>query len=128
MALQRRKFLGVLGIAALSGAAAPVLADSDWGGDDDRTRGKKKGKRKDDEREREALRAAVAAGELLPLAEVLNRVQPSVKGDIIGIEAEFERGVWLYEIKVIEPAGRLIEYYVDPRTAEIVKIEEKLKK
>ena len=39
-------------------------------------------------------------------------------------ELEREYGKWLYELKIIEPSGRLLELYVDAETGEILKVEE----
>lgn len=73
----------------------------------------------------ERARAAMLAGEIRPLSEILQQVQPQLGGQIIGIELERERGRWVYEFKVLEPGGRIVEWYVDARDASVIKREAK---
>lgn len=82
--------------------AAPVRADEDH----DRVRG------------------AVERGEVLPLAEILARVHPPLGGEVVGVSVEREDGRWVYEFRVIEPGGRLVEVEVDAATARVLKREE----
>lgn len=98
----RRSLIG----AGLCLAAAPLIPPL-WAGDRDHDR----------------ARAAVARGEALPLAEILNRVGPSLGGEVIEVSLEREKGRWLYEFMVIEAGGRLAEVHVDAATAEILKRE-----
>lgn len=65
-------------------------------------------------------RRAVERGEALPLQEVLARVGEDLPGRVVEIEIEREDGRWIYEIKVIDAAGRLREIHVDARTARIL--------
>jgi uncharacterized membrane protein YkoI len=53
---------------------------------------------------------------ILPLKTVLEAVRLSFPGEVAGIELERENGRWLYEIKVISPAGVMREVRVDGRT------------
>lgn len=77
------------------------------------------GKDKDHDRAHRAL----SAGEIAPLSEVLGAVRDRVAGDVVDIELEREDGVWVYEVKLIDGRGRLLELYVDARTKRIRKIE-----
>ncbi|WP_221934186.1 PepSY domain-containing protein [Tepidimonas sediminis] len=70
-------------------------------------------------------REAVLAGEIRPLAEILQRVQPLLDGEIIATELEREHGRWVYEFKVLRPDGRLVEWYVDARDGRVLKTEVK---
>jgi uncharacterized membrane protein YkoI len=74
---------------------------------------------------REALRRAVEAGEIRPLADILNALRARLVGDITGIEIEREDGRWRYELRLIDGRGRLLEVYVDARTGEIERTREK---
>lgn len=69
-----------------------------------------------------ALRA-FERGEVLPLEAVLSEVRKAVRGEVVGIELERERGNgnWVYEFKIIAPGSIMVEVYVDARTAEILK-------
>jgi len=99
--------LGVvaLALAAMAGMSA-VVADSD------------------DERDHEKARGAYERGEVRSLSEIIDRVSSQVDGEIVEAEFEREHGRWIYELKIIERSGRLLELYVDAETAEIIKVEE----
>lgn len=68
-------------------------------------------------------RHAVERGEALPLADILERVRPQLGGEVIGVSFERESGRWIYEFRVIAPAGRLLEVHVDAATAQVIKQE-----
>ena len=109
--LDRRAVL--LALAAL-GTGAPSLAD-----DDDDRRQRRRGSRHDHERARRALEE----GRARPLADILAEVRPRLGGEVIDVEFEREDGAYVYELKVITPAGQLREIEVDALTAEILKDE-----
>jgi uncharacterized iron-regulated membrane protein len=88
-----------LGVAALTGG--PVRAS--------------------DREEVDRARAAVQAGELLPLDQVLQRVQRSVPGQVLEVELEREGGRWVYEIHLLQAGGRLLKLQVDGRTAAVIR-------
>jgi uncharacterized membrane protein YkoI len=77
----------------------------------------------DREHDYERARRAVDQGEALALADILTRVRSDLGGDVVGVEFERKRERWVYEFKVIDPAGRLWEIYVDAGTAAILKRE-----
>ena len=77
----------------------------------------------DRERDYDRARHAVEQGEALALADILTRVRADLGGEVVGVEFERKRGRWIYEFKVIDPAGRLWEVYVDAATAAILKRE-----
>jgi uncharacterized membrane protein YkoI len=66
---------------------------------------------------------ARALGEIRPLEEIMPLVRDRITGEIANIELERNHGVWIYEFKVIDRAGRLIEVRIDAKTGELVKIE-----
>ncbi len=68
-------------------------------------------------------RQAVQAGEVLPLPVVLERLQREVPGQVLEVELEQERGTWMYEIKLLTPAGQLTKVKLDARTAEVLRIK-----
>jgi len=109
--LDRRAVL--LALAAL-GTGAPSLAD-----DDDDRRQRRRGSRHDHERARRARAARLARTPPDILAEVRSRLG----GEVIDGEFEREDGAYVYELKVITPAGQLREIEVDALTAEILKDE-----
>ena len=81
--------------------------------------------REDDRERRDAVRRAVEAGDVLPLSQILPRLRGRVAGDVTGIDVELQRGRWRYEFRVIGRDGRVREVYVDARSGEIERIEEK---
>lgn len=69
-------------------------------------------------------RAALERGEILPLAKILERVGGQVPGEILELELEREDGVWVYELKVIAPDGRLLEVLVDAAQGQLLDEQE----
>lgn len=96
---QRRSFLIMTGLALLTGAG--VRADDDH------------------ERARRALRE----GRVRPLAEILARIGDALGGEVIEVELDYDDGLYLYELKVLSPNGRLQEVTVDAATARILEWE-----
>jgi uncharacterized membrane protein YkoI len=101
--LNRRDLIRFTSWGAVALAATPALADGD--------------------REHENARRAVERGEALPLVEVLAKVQRDLGGEIVGVSFERKQDLWLYEFKVVEPGGRLVEVYVDAASGRILKRE-----
>ena len=79
----------------------------------------------DDHQRREAVRGAVERGEVKSLLEILRAVKPQLHGEIVGVEIERKGSAWIYEFRVADERGRLLEVYVDAVTARILKTEEK---
>jgi uncharacterized membrane protein YkoI len=44
-------------------------------------------------------------------------------GEIVSISFEREHDLWVYEFKVVEPSGRLVEVYVDAASGRVLKRE-----
>ncbi len=105
--LNRRDLIrfALWGAAALAASAA--LADGGAGGDD----------------EHERARRAVERGEALPLADILAIVRGDLGGEITRVSFEREHGTWVYEFKVVEPSGRLVEVYVDAASGRVIERE-----
>jgi len=71
--------------------------------------------------EAERVRAAVQAGEILPLPQLLERLQRSHPGQVLEIELEREDGRWIYEIKLLQAGGRLLKLEVDAKSGAVLK-------
>lgn len=67
------------------------------------------------------IRALVDRGEILPLEQIMKLNESQLVGRIIKVELERERGVYLYEIKVLPPDGRYRELKIDARSGQIVR-------
>lgn len=76
------------------------------------------GDRRDDDQDR--ARAAVQAGEVMPLPALLERVQRSHPGQVLRVELERDDGRWIYELRLLQPDGRLLKLEVDARSGEVL--------
>jgi uncharacterized membrane protein YkoI len=74
---------------------------------------------RDDDQER--ARAALAAGEIRPLAEILAEVERRWLGRVIEVELDREDGRWVYEFTLLPPSGRVFELELDAATAALVR-------
>lgn len=72
----------------------------------------------------ERARRALSQGHARPLAEILSIVRDRLGGEVVGMEFEREDGRYVYEFKIVTPAGRLREVHVDAATAEILGSED----
>lgn len=94
-------------LAAITPAWAPAQADDD-----------------DDHRQRASLDVAIKRGEILQLSEILEKVRGRIQGRIVEIEFEYSKQTPIYEIYVLNAEGRRLEYEIDARTAEILRLED----
>lgn len=69
----------------------------------------------------ERARIAVQAGEVIPLEQVLARIAKEHPGQILKIELEREDGDWLYEVKLLQTDGQLVQLLLDARTAQVLR-------
>ena len=72
----------------------------------------------------EVARRAVGRGDMMPLEQILASIEAQYPGRILEVELEDEDGLWLYEIEILTPAGRVLEIELDPRTGAILSLEE----
>lgn len=69
-------------------------------------------------------RAALLAGEVLPLPAILERVAPSHPGEVLKVELERDHGRWIYELKILQSGGALLKLDVDAKDATVVRRRE----
>ena len=69
--------------------------------------------------EEDWARQALERGEILPLDRVIGRLRDSVPGEVSGLELEKENGIWIYEFKVISPAGQMITVRMNAKTGAL---------
>lgn len=74
------------------------------------------------EADHEQARRALQAGEVMPLAAVLERLARSHPGQVLEVELEREHGRWIYEIRLLQPDGQLVKLAVDARNAEVLRV------
>ena len=65
-------------------------------------------------------RAAVQAGEVLPLRTLLDRLEKSHPGQVLEVELERDDGRWVYELKLLQAGGRLVKLKVDARSGDLL--------
>lgn len=72
-------------------------------------------------RDHERARAALEAGQIRPLSELLTDVERRFRGRVIEADLERDDGQWLYEFKILPPNGRLFRVEVDAATGQLVR-------
>jgi uncharacterized membrane protein YkoI len=99
-------------------AALPAAADKGRGSDD--------GDRRDwadEDRSHDRARRATERGEILPLGAIYERALAQFPGRVLEAELERKRGLWVYELKILDAGGRLFEVYLDAGTGAVLKHE-----
>jgi uncharacterized membrane protein YkoI len=66
-------------------------------------------------------RRAVEQGLILPLKDILVRLQQAYPGQVLKAELDDEDGIVVYELKILGGDGRVIEVVYDARTGELLK-------
>lgn len=100
--LLHRAFALIVAAAVLAAGGAPALA-----------------------RDQDDARRAVEAGEIRPLADILNVVKGKLPGEVVGVKLEREAGDWTYELRVVDDKGRLFDIHLDARSGEVEGTKEK---
>lgn len=106
-------FVLIMGLVVILTTGSPVAVSSEY-----------ERQWEDDDHTYDRARRALDRGEVLPIAKLLERLKTEVPGEVIGVEFEHEHGRWVYEFKVIDSKGRLLEVYVDAQTGEVLSMEE----
>ena len=101
--LNRRDLIRFASWVAVALVASPAIADRNG--------------------EHDSARRAVELGEALPLADILAKVRHDLGGEIVAVSFKRKKDLWLYEFKVVEPGGRLVEVYVDAASGRVLKRE-----
>ena len=102
--LPRRAFLACLALA-LAAPAGASRADDDDGIDQD------------------DVMSDVQAGRILPLSAIRSRIAGRIAGDIVRVRVRRDDGRLIYKLRLITPAGRLVEAELDAVTGAILEIE-----
>ena len=76
-----------------------------------------------DRRDHERARAAVQAGQVMPLPALLEKLQRQVPGQVLEVELDEEDGRWVYEVKLLQPGGQLVKLEVDAATAQVLEMK-----
>lgn len=81
------------------------------------------GARADSDHDR--ARAAVQAGQVLPLKTVLERLEREHPGQVLEVELERDGSRWVYELKLLQSGGRLARLKLDAGTGEMLSRRER---
>jgi uncharacterized membrane protein YkoI len=76
-----------------------------------------------DREDREAARAALARGELLPLPRILAIAAQRLPGDVVKVELESEKGRITYELRVLGKNGHIREIEIDAKSGAVLRID-----
>ncbi|MFP3875026.1 MAG: PepSY domain-containing protein [Thiohalophilus sp.] len=80
--------------------------------------------RADDKLDYKEARELRQQGKILPLQEILKRVEKDYPGQIIETELEREHGRYIYELEILTDNDRVIELELDAATGEVLKTEQ----
>ncbi len=75
-----------------------------------------------DESQLEARQLA-QEGKILPLQEILQRIEQDLPGQILELELERKRGLVIYEIELLDEQGTVWELKVDAATGDVLERE-----
>ena len=81
------------------------------------------GARAGDKHDHERARAAMLAGEVMPLPELLARLQRTHPGQVLELELEREHGRWLYEVRLLQANGQLVKLELDARSGAVLQVK-----
>lgn len=94
----RRALLGLLAALSLAAARPAAADDSDH----------------------ERARAAVEAGRIKPLAQLLAEVERRFVGQVVETELDDKDDRWTYEFKLLPPSGRMYRVVLDAATGALI--------
>jgi uncharacterized membrane protein YkoI len=70
--------------------------------------------------EQDEAKSALERGEIKPLDRVLATVRAAVPGDVVAVKLERKKKTWIYELKVLTPAGKRREVKIDAASLAIM--------
>lgn len=73
-----------------------------------------------DREDHDRARAAMQAGQIRPLAELLAEIERRYVGQVIETELDREDGRWIYQFKLLPPTGHVFELEVDAATGTVL--------
>lgn len=79
--------------------------------------------RADTRQDHEIARRALAAGEILPLRTVLQRLEQAHPGEVLEVELEQQSGRWIYEVKLLGSDGSISKLMVNAKDASLIEIK-----
>lgn len=77
------------------------------------------------DRDHDRARAAVQAGQVLPLPTVLERLAREQPGQVLEVELEQDDGRWVYEVRLLQAGGRLLKLKLDAGSGALLDARER---
>ena len=77
----------------------------------------------DDDVDMDEVLKSVRSGAAMPLAAIRRRISDRIDGEIVRIEVKREHGHLVYEVRVLNADGKLVEVEVDAASGRILEIE-----
>jgi uncharacterized membrane protein YkoI len=74
--------------------------------------------RADDDHER--ARAAMEAGRIRPLAQLLSEIERRYVGQVVETDLDHDDDRWTYKFKLLPPSGRMYRVVIDAATGAVV--------
>lgn len=71
----------------------------------------------------EQARAAVQAGQVMPLPRLLAQLQQTHPGQVLELELERDDGRWIYEVKLLQPDGQLLKLELDAGSGQVLTLK-----
>jgi hypothetical protein len=68
--------------------------------------------------DQDGARRAVQRGDAAPFADILRKVRPQIKGEVVGQKLEQHQGVWVYEFRVVGPDGHMRYLHFGARSGQ----------
>mgnify|MGYP003594895172 FL=1 len=79
----------------------------------------------DDARDHDQARQALEQGRVLPLRQVLDKIEREQRGQVLKIEFEHDDGRYIYEIRLLQADGRMAKLKVDAVDGKLLSIKRK---
>jgi uncharacterized membrane protein YkoI len=73
--------------------------------------------------EQDEARQLRQAGEILPLQDILSRLDKDSTRRVLSVELEHHHGRYIYEVETLDPQGQVWEHRYDARSGELLKRE-----
>ena len=78
-----------------------------------------------DDSDHELARDALQQGRVLPLRQVLDKIEREYQGQVLKVEFEHDDGRFIYEIRLLQQDGRMAKLKIDAVDGRVLQIKRK---